>query len=304
MSEKTEDSLLLTIERVMRNTAEARLPQMMVSLRENFDLIKNGRNVVELPKHEKQPCLVVGAGPSLTREKHLHLLKKHGWNHDIISCDRMLKPLLKRKIFPQYVGSVDGHIIISKFYKGKIVKKYAKNIKAVMPVTIHSQTVKTWMKTGGELYWYVPRMDDFQVKQWMSLTKSLGYLCLKTILVTGGNCGSFCWNLAFYLLYDPIILIGFDLSYDITERMKTPYYNALLKYYKGDKGKAEKSIEKGYNPVWRRNFLIDPVFKTYHAFMMAYVNNVNTTTINCTEGGALFGGRIVCASFREILKNY
>jgi hypothetical protein len=295
------EPLQLMIHRIMKQTTEARLPGMMWNTGQNMNLILNGRNVMELPKMKNTPCLIIGAGPSLHRENHLQLLKESNWSFPIITCDRMLIPCLNKGIFPEYVGSVDGHIIISKFYNDPIVDEYSHWVKAVMPVTIHPETAKRFK---GETYWFVPRMDDFQVDGWVSLTKSLSYMCMKSILVTGGNCGTFCWNLAFYLKCNPIILIGFDLSYDTMDYTKTVYYSALLRQCKGDVEKTKKMIKKQFNPVFKKHYLIDPVFETYRTFMMNYINAVQSETINCTEGGALFGGKVKCSTFKEILNQY
>uniref|UniRef100_A0A6M3J4S2 6-hydroxymethylpterin diphosphokinase MptE-like domain-containing protein n=1 Tax=viral metagenome TaxID=1070528 RepID=A0A6M3J4S2_9ZZZZ len=296
MSEETA----LTIQRIMRQTTEARLPDMMRNVANNMHLILDGKCPSMLPKRPDTPVLVIGAGPSLEREKHLDLLAESNWKYPIISTDRTLVPLLERGIVPDLVGSVDGHPIISKFYDGELVDKYADRLKAVLPITIHPNTAKF----KGEKYWYVPRMDDFDVDGWISLTKSLQHMVWKSVLVTGGCAGTFCWNLGLYLHCNPLILIGMDLSYDTTDYKQTIYYNALLNYYKGDEKQVEQAIQKGYNPIYRRHYLIDPVFQTYHAFMMNYINQVDVTTVNCTEGGSVFGGKVLCSNFREVLERY
>jgi hypothetical protein len=293
----------LTFERVMLQTAWARMPEMMQNVGKNMSLILAGRNVGELPKHKGVPIIIVGAGPSLWRENHLRVLKESNWPFPIIVCDRCLIPALREGIVPDYVASVDGSILISKFYDDPIVDEYADKIKAVMPITIHPATVNRFK---GEVYWFIPRMDEFELV--MSVTRALAYMCVKSVLVTGGNAGTLSWNLGFYLLYDPLILIGIDLSYDTMDRTETLYYSSIHRHYEGDKEKIEKAIKKGFNPYFKRHYLIDPIFDAYQKFMMAYINKVDTTTINCTEGGALYPAnphdKPKCRYFRDVLKEF
>lgn len=251
--------------------------------------------------HTLHNCIVVGAGPTLWKKNHLRTLKKAKWQHAIFACDRMLIPLLKKGIIPDYVGTVDPRPILAKFYDDPIVDKYADEIKAVFPVSTHPDVVK---KCPFEIYWCVPRMDEMLHDQPQSLTKAMHFLCDKGIVVTAGNTGTFCWALASGLHYEPIILIGFDLSYDTSKPEETVYYQAIKKEKEGNAQKIKAEFTKGYHPFFKTPFLIDTVFMIYRYGTLKFINLTGAPTINCTEGGSLYGGKVKCAYFKPTLKKY
>lgn len=67
-------------------------------------------------RHKGQPAIIVSAGPSLRKNKHL--LKNAAGRAVIIAVQSTLKPLLEMGIEPHYVTSLDYHDICTRFFEG------------------------------------------------------------------------------------------------------------------------------------------------------------------------------------------
>jgi hypothetical protein len=66
-------------------------------------------------KHKGKPAIIVSAGPSLRKNKHL--LKDAAGRAVIIAVQTTLQPLLEMGIEPDYVTSLDYHEICSRFFE-------------------------------------------------------------------------------------------------------------------------------------------------------------------------------------------
>jgi len=66
-------------------------------------------------RHKGQPAIIVSAGPSLRKNKHL--LKDAAGKAVIIAVQTTLQPLLEMGIEPDYVTSLDYHEICSRFFE-------------------------------------------------------------------------------------------------------------------------------------------------------------------------------------------
>jgi hypothetical protein len=290
-----------SIQAIMNLTFSAKARLWYDNFAENLSLIRQGKDVRELPTFKGQPCVLVGAGPSIWKFKHLDLLKK--WRKPIIACDKMLTPLLKQGIVPNIVSSVDGDPAIKKFYDDPIVDEYKDGVKAVFSaVTIHPSVVK---RCPFEKYWFVNAYDD--PTKLRSLSAAFHFMTKqKSILVAGGTVGFFIVNLAYFLGADPIILVGYDYSYDDLDIKKSTYYRAYLSKCGNDEEKVKRYFSIRENPYFKSWYLLDLMWKTYRDIFAFYINKMPVTIINASEQGSLHlpSVKVQCVRFEEAVQKY
>jgi hypothetical protein len=266
----------------------------------NLPTVRAEKDVSQLPKFKGEPVVLVGAGPSIWKFNHLELLEK--WRKPMIACDKMLIPLLKRGIKPNIVASVDGDPSIKSFYDDPVVDGAKDDVKAVFTTTVHPDVVK---RCPFERFWFVNFYDDPTLPR--SLTRAFHVMSgRKTVLVTGGTVGFFIVNLAYYLEADPIILVGYDYSYDDLDITKSTYYNAYLSTCKGDKEAVKKYFSIRQNPTFKNYYLFDLMWKTYRDIFAFYVNKMPVKVINATEAGSLHPPevKVECLRFKDVLEKY
>lgn len=307
LEEEEHRRLSEVTQRIMLYSLSHLMPLWMANLAENFEDIRNGDNVEELPKHKGEPAIVVAAGPSLWKHNHLHVLAETEWKHPIIICDRLLIPCLKEGLIPDIVANVDASPMVKDFYDDPIVDDSLEenkfSMKAVFNVCVNPDAQRRWL---GERYWFLPFFDD--PSKPTSLTAAFHFLTRKSMIMTGGNVGSFTWSLANYLKCNPIILVGFDMSYSEKDITKATYYKPILEMAKGDKKKAKSMFAMGEHPTYRCKYILDPYFKGYREIFRAYISTAHRLTkiltINATEGGSLFGYGMECTTLEEAIKKY
>src|SRR5439155_167737 len=199
---------------------EMKWPFWFKNFSENVGTIKSGLNLNDCPRR-KGAALIVGAGPSVHRNGHLKLIAK---NRDkigtLIATDKMLKPLLEHGAKPDFVASVDGDPIISKFYKLPKNLRGAQVDAVLDAVTCHPETLREARKNlNGKIYWFVHFVDNPQETRCPTcrrLSTTAGFHFMsgdKLMMQAGGNVGALGWHLASMLECTPIILVGMDYSY-------------------------------------------------------------------------------------------
>lgn len=289
------------VERVMNLTLYHKCPLWYDNFAQNLQVIRDGKDVMELPKFTGKPVVLVGGGPSIWKSGHLDLLEK--WRHPIITCDRMLIPLLKRGINPVIVSSVDADPEVTKFYDDPVVDEYKRDVKAVLSaVTVYPDVVK---RCPFEKYWFVPLYDD--ARNPTSLSCAFHFMSKqKTMLAPLGNVGGFNWNLSLTLGFEKIILIGYNYSYDDLDITHAAYYDAYLKSVGGDKEKVKKFFSIQENPFFHNKYLLDVMWKAYREVFAYYVNMVPVTTINASEEGSLHlpEVNVECMRFGDAVKKF
>ena len=276
----------------------------------NSKSIKNHK-----PNHS---AIVIGGGPSVYENNHLEILADSDYQGAIVCTDRMLAPCLKNGItpkkFPQFfVLTMDPYQITIKFYEDKIVKKHGKGISAIMSTCTIHETVEICKKSGLNIFWYHPLIDDFRKSE--SINKIMNMMSKSdknpdgfTGLQTGGNVGCFSWIFSWAILgCSPIGLIGLNMGVDCdTPIEKTQHYEQVLNHFDNNKSKVGKRYRRVFNEDLGTESLLDPVFDFYReAFLDLVVRTPRwINTINATEGGSLFGKRIKNMRFVDFLGTY
>ena len=281
------------------------------------DLVPENAEEIDAGKKPPQgPSIIVGAGPSIWNHKHLDVLKtaiEDGRYKGIVcATDRMLIPCLERGIVPFISAGVDGSPIIKKFYDHPLVEKYASQIRAVINATTEHSVIEHCKKIGVHIYWFNPMFDDPTMVN-ESFTKLQKAMATNErhpngvpAMSCGGNAGTATWTLSHSLLRrSPNALIGFDMGYpEGTNLEDTPYFSALM-----DAPKPSAHVSTLYwpiyHPIFKTNAIVDHVFESYCASLKSAVLRTWPwcETVNCTEGGTLFGKRIKCMKFVDWIES-
>lgn len=236
------------------------------------------------------------------------MIKKSGWNHPVLSCDRELQNCLKHEILPYAVASVDGNPIIARYYNHHLVKKYAKDIHAAFAVTVHPNVVRAWR---GKIYWFVAMLDHVEAEG-KADTHSKTFLLhlltkLKGVISGIGNVGSFLWNFAAELGCSPIILVGYDFSEQVKYKEKAVYWNHFVKMFLQDGKDGETAQDQAAalhqverNPDFNEYYLVNPIWKRYQVQLAAHIITSKIHTINATGNGCLHTEAVNCDNFEAM----
>lgn len=292
--DKITDDLLIDV-----NTVMSLLPEWLQNIRENFKLVKEGNDIKILPEGNRTPALIIGAGPTLYRNKHLELLAKKGFTGQIFATDAVLKDCLEAGIIPDYVTFTDASPKILKFIDHNIIDEYADKLKAIMNIHMHPSVVNRWK---GDIYWYQSYIDDFIAP---NLKFILFELTHKAILIGGGQTASIGWALAALKNYNPIILIGLDLSYPMDMDIRG---TRLVEHYLSFFNNMEdvlKIFDKTYHhKFFNTDCKFEIRFDNYTFIAkkhLKWLKDAGFQIINCTEGGTLEGEGIECMWFKDYL---
>jgi hypothetical protein len=306
--------------KITRHTFEVLMPLWSRNFAENLPYIRGGKAINDLEGYAKgKPIVIVGAGPSVWKNKHLQLLAESNFEGVVAVCDSMLKHALKAGVTPEkfkdyLVGSVDGNReLIWKLYDDPLVDRYGKNIKALFTTMVAPNTRERAERAGIEIYWYNPSYDDWRKSE--SFTRLAGMMtsterrpkgigCIRS----AGQVGASLWAIAFSVLNaSPIALIGVDCGYlDGTPIEETAYYKAILEMVGGDVKMATRYFRRIYNPYFKCYCLVDFAFDSYRKIWLELAKLVprEYVTINCTEGGSLFSEEIKSMKFKDFLDHY
>lgn len=276
---------------------------------------KEESSIGMLPKHKEAPALIVAAGPSIHKYKHLDLLAEKGFNGKIFTTDRMLLPLLQRGVIPDYVVTVDGNReLIVKWYSDPLIDRYGDRITGLFATTVANNVVKRFKAAGGTIRWFHGALDSFHTLD--SVSSFMNYMTKDTSIQCGGNVGATCFTLAWYLHSLPIIFIGLDLGYTLeTPAEETAYYKSMAEA--GVPMEKIKSLfSEGFNPDFNVGYTQDMVFKHYRDSILEMIENQSyfigdtlvvtepVEVINATGGGALHGKGITGMPFSKVLEKY
>ena len=128
---------------------------------------------------------------------------------------------------------------------------------------------------------------------------------------TGGNVGTSSWFIAWRILKCPTVaLIGINHGWnedDPWEKIISHGSN-FVKTDVVDRKSAtfQKLFKKIHNPDFNCNCIVDPLFQFYSSALKEFIVRSPEwlTTINATEGGSIFGDKIIGMPFDSFLGKY
>jgi len=147
-------------------------------------------------RHANQPAIIVSAGPSLRRNKHL--LKDAQSHAVLIAVQTTLQPLLEMGIEPEYVTSLDYHDICTRFFE-----KLPRNLRTTLVAEPKASTAVLELYPGP-LHMLGNEFAD-QLLRELKLEKDR--------LRAGATVAHLAFYLAEYMGCDPIIFVGQDLGF-------------------------------------------------------------------------------------------
>lgn len=284
--ERFSKNLIETINamRINRNTALYFASQWQSNFMENIEFIFKSVPVKSFFDSFKNiPAVIVSAGPSLDR--NIRLLKEAKGKCIIICVGTALKALIKEKIEPDFVVSIDGSEKNFKHFEG-----YSVNAPLLYDLTVYPEILR---KYKGPLV----------IGQIASEFSSLFEEKLSTEfgkLNTGPSVANLSLDFAYKMGCDPVIFIGQDLAYldDRTHATGTTYEKDRIK---------GNSDEKEYIYVdgnYKDKVLTDRVLLSFKTWFENYIyGHQDRKYINATEGGAFIKGTKIM-SFKDTIEQY
>lgn len=320
-------------ETIQATTRESLLETWIQNLSKNLPKIWTGESIntlvpEECAKAEKEgknpdfptgTSVVIGRGPSVFKKKHLETLASSGYKGTVVCTDGALIEALKAGVRPDQFEnflsvSVDGNReLIRKWYDHELVDKYGPYIKVVVTSSVAPNVVERAEKAGAKVYFFLPLYDDW--RQIESFTKMHQYMTMSEkhphgipAMNASGHAGGAAWTLAWLVMRkSPVTLIGIDLGYLPEDPLESTYYwKGLMQRTQGNVAMVRGAYETIHNPDFDTDAVIDPVFKHYRESFreMVAISPEWVETINCTEGGSLFGEGIKPMKFSEFLERY
>ncbi len=248
--------------------------------------------------HAGKPALIVAGGPSVEKYGHLDLLKKYGFNGDIICTDSMTEKLLNKGIIPKYMNLMDSSDSMVSMINKDIIHENAYKINGLFSTVTHPDVISCFK---GKKYYYNAFVNNIS---------HIFFLMNGAMQVnTGGNVGSSSIILAAILGYRPIIFIGMDLSFETLDKMKEYYSNAYSSHHNPNSIQKDWTISKykrERNPIYNKEYWMDGVFEAYKNSTLSVLKEISSkkiSLINCTEQGSLCANYIYQVKFEDYLKS-
>jgi len=230
------------------------------------------------------PGLAVASGPSL--DKTIDYIKYFKNKSLIISAPTSLKPLINKGIKPDIVASVDPQPITIEQFKDVDID----GIYLLANEHTYPEVVKLF-KDRVIFFEITPSYKDIEKKG--------------NIFVSG----TVATSLLSFLLYcgcDPIILMGFDFSFDGKKHhVSNSFYEKIDNKFKIFEEKYDELNLIEVEGNYKEKVKTDKVYYLYLKIVSNYIKNNNEKTkfINCTYGGAKIEGTELLTP-EIVIKNY
>ena len=322
-----------SVEKIMKNLHSKSYDEWVKNFALNLPDIWNEKSASEL-KPDLNPeffsgtnsSIVIGRGPSIKKNKHLELLANSDYDGSIVCCDGALITALESGITPDkfknfYVVTIDPYPYAKKFYDAEIVRKYGSKINGIFSVVVNPDSVNYARKAGINIHWIHSLFDLEEGKKSFNQISALMIRAKNhtngiPALQTGGNVGTSSWFISWkILLCNVVTLIGINHAWeeeDSLQKIITHGRNLdserKHEFVDIDQNHPSfnKLFKKVYNPEFDCNCIVDPLFQFYSSALKEFISRSPKwlKTINATEGGVIFGEKIICKKFSDFLTNY
>lgn len=291
----------------------------------------SSRSLKSLPKLQGAKAssgIVISAGPSTIRRDVVNRILKSGYQGTVIAVDGAYVQCLSKGLIPDFVVTLDPHPTrmvrwfgdpnfaehskkddffvrqdLDKTFRENslsqnkhhidLVNRFGSRSKMLMASSAPSTVVDRVIESGLDVYWWNPLVDDPQKPQ--SLTRELFEINKLPCVNTGGNVGSASWILATEILRIPrVALTGMDFGYySDTPFNETQTYYELLSHL-GTDANLEPYFPSYQFPVTQTSHFSDATYSWYRKNFFELFGKSKAHTVNCTEGGVLFGNSLEC----------
>jgi hypothetical protein len=272
-------------------------------------------------------ALVIANGPSFARRRSLETLQRSTYSGLVIAVDSVVGTCLRNGIIPDCIVCVDPRPRIVHYFGADerldrlrpedvyyyqtrkdethlgpepvatsrsnkdLLNKYGEQMIALLSTSISPRIAQRCKEAGIESYWFNPMYDDYELPD--SFTRKVYELNPVPCANVGGNVGTAAWIMAHSVFQiKKVALVGFDFSYySDTPLEKTQYYDDLVKVAGLDG--LDALLPRFVNPTTGEEFFTDPAYFWYRQVFLELAATAPCVTINCTEGGIVFGGSIL-----------
>ena len=268
-------------------------------------------------KKEEHSAIVIGAGPSIKKHRHLELLAQSEYRGSVVCSDRSLEGALRAGVTPDkfpkyYVITIDPFEAIRKYYDYKIVDKYGSKINGIFSTFVKPSVADRARKAKIKIHWLHTLFDYNEGRKSFN---RLTALMVRTknqshrlpAIQTGGNVGTSAWFISWQILKcGTIALIGLNHGWEDDDPLDLIISHGNvgdISKINRDSKTFKKLFPKIYNPEFKKYCILDPIFSYYSSAFKEFIlrSPSDVTTINATEGGSIFGERITCIKFEKFL---
>ena len=271
-------------------------------------------------KKEEHSAIVIGRGPSIKKHKHLELIANSDYKGSIVCCDGALINALNAGVTPEkfskfYVVTIDPYDSVKKYYDHQIVDKYGSKIKGIFSTVVQLTTVERARQAGIKIHWLHPLIDNKEGRKSFNQISALMVRAKNhphglPAIQTGGNVGTSSWFVSWQILKcSTVALIGINHGWnedDPWELIISHGRSKLTIDVDKESPAFQKLVPKIDNPEFDCTCILDPIFQFYSSALKEFISRSPSwvTTINATEGGSIFGERIICLTLGNFLRDY
>ena len=324
----TAKSLQHSIEEIMKKTQYENFDEWVTNFALNLPYIWNEKSARELDpsinpnyKQEDHSAIVIGRGPSINKHKHLKLLAESNYKGTIVCCDGKLIDALNAGVTPDkfpkyYVTTIDPYPAIREHYDNHIVDIYGSKINGIFTVLTNYDTVERARQAGIQIHWIHSLFDYNEGKKSFNKISSLmvrakNHLNGLPAIQTGGNVGTSSWFISWQILKcATVALIGINHGWEEDDSWETILTHGnnyeISKNIDKNNPAFNKLFKKILNPDFNSYCILDPLFQFYSEALKEFISRspLWVTTINTTEGGSIFGERVMSMKFKNFLRDY
>lgn len=334
----TGGAVLLRMQQQMAEATAARIQEMAAAnAAANLPFIRQGKSIRALRQQvigRGDSAVVVAAGPSIKRNDPGRQLKEFGYTGAVICAESSMAYLLRHGIVPDLAVTVDPHSIrmlrwfgdpelsqqeldgddyyrrqdldatfADEFRKNRevmeLMAEHGHKIRIALSACSAQNVVRRVHEIGMDVYWWLPMLDDPSLPG--SVTKTLQKETGLPAVNAGGNVGASAWMMAGAVLgKSKVAVTGIDFGY----YADTPYRNTQY-YYEACELVGENRLDEIYikifNPHLDEWYYTDPAYYWYRQAFLEMASDADYETVNCTEGGILFGDGVRVATLAEFL---
>jgi len=287
------------------------------------------------PLAEGDTAIVMAAGPSLHRRRVAEQIKASGFNGVIVATESALGYCLRNDLVPDLIVTLDPHptrivrwlgdpalsearLGADDYFRRQdleprlsgdqfaanqellaLVDRFGPRVRAAICSSAAPEVVDRIYGSGMPAYWWNPFYDDYDQPD--SLTRKIHQANGLPCLNAGGNVGSAAWVLAAAVLGKKhVAVVGMDFGYyHDTPYDKTQYYREIVDLVGPDR--LDEVYVRMHNPHVGADFYTDPAYLWYRDSFLEMAREADCRTVNCTEGGILFGDGVEVAPLAEFL---
>ena len=185
----------------------------------------------------------------------------------------------------------------------------------MFPTIVSPEVVERARQANISIYWFHSLFDYNEGKKSFNhisalMARAKNHQNGLPAIQTGANAGTSAWFISWQILKCANIgLIGMNHGWeedDPLDKILSHGFENPSKKINKNTTDFKKFITKIYNPEFNCYCMLDPIYQFYSSTFKEFIKRSPSwvNTINATEGGSLFGKRIICTTFLNFLKEY